>query len=466
MSTQISWLSSVARRLGLCLLAFGLALGVMAVVLVAGQAHATTMPRPFFLTPDWMVSGELPGDYFGKSVGTAGDVNGDGYDDIIIGDPVHARAYLYLGSVSGLGYRPAFTVTGEALLDQFGEVVATAGDVNGDGYADVIVGAWFYNSETGRTYVYHGSENGLNTTPAFIATGEEPFSYFGRAVGTAGDVNADGYDDVIIGAFQYFNATGRAYVYLGSANGLGATPAFTATGETSFDGFGVSVGTAGNVNADGYADIIVGALWTGGAGRAYVYQGAANGLSPTPVFSVSGAAPYDRLGISVRTAGDVNGDGYSDVLIGAMGWYTSTGWAYVYTGSVNGLYTTPAIVAAGETANDGFGSLVRPGGDINADGYDDVIIGAPNYLTQTGRIYIYLGTASGLSATPTFTLTGEAPYDFYGETAGTAGDVNGDGYADLIIGAWGYSNFTGRAYAYYGSAFILGFRLHLPLLQR
>jgi hypothetical protein len=152
--------------------------------------------------------------------------------------------------------------------------VATAGDVNGDDYDDVIIGDFGYDGNTGRIYVFAGGPRGLSATPIFTATGEGQGSYFGRSVATAGDVNRDGHADIIIGAFGYGRNTGRVYIYAGSSSGLSATPIFTATGEGIESYFGKSVGTAGDVNEDGYADVIVGAYWhDNAAGRVYVYPG-------------------------------------------------------------------------------------------------------------------------------------------------------------------------------------------------
>jgi hypothetical protein len=219
---------------------------------------------------------------FGYSVASAGDVNGDGYADAIVGafghDSRRGRAYVYHGSPSGLVDTPALTLTGEHYDDYFGSSFASAGDVNGDGYADAIVGADGYIDviRQGRAYVYHGSGVGLEATPALILTGENYGDRFGRSVASAGDVNGDGYADVIVGALGHDSDHGRVCVYHGSPSGLVATPALTLTGENEYDYFGGSVASAGDVNGDGYPDAIVGAdlsLDGSGQGRAYVYHG-------------------------------------------------------------------------------------------------------------------------------------------------------------------------------------------------
>jgi hypothetical protein len=439
-----------------------LLIGLMAgVVLVLTLASFLALNRyvysparaPLDTCPDWIATGEGDANNFGYSVGTAGDVNGDGYGDVLVGADRYkqftGRIYVYLGNANGLSATPIFTATGEDVNNHFGYSVDTAGDVNGDGYDDIIVGAYHYKEFTGRVYVYAGNANGLSATPVFTVTGEGPNIYFGRSVGAAGDVNGDGYDDVIVGAQAYDNWTGRVYVYAGSPSGLGATPIFTASGEGPSDSFGRSVGAAGDVDGDGYSDVVVGAHGYGDfEGRIYVYAGSADGLNAVPAFTATGEQVDDHFGYSAGTAGDVNRDGYDDLLVGASFQSKNTGRIYVYAGSINGLRATPIFTATGEGENNYFGYSVSTAGDTNGDGYDDVIVGAYHYSDSTGRVYVYPGNAKGLSISPILSVTGEGPANSFGRSVGTAGDVNGKSHADLIIGACGYDDYTGRAYVY------------------
>jgi hypothetical protein len=183
----------------------------------------------------------------------------------------------------------------------------------------------------------------LLTSPSWTAYGGQENAYFGQAVDTAGDVNGDGYADVIVGAPGYTHSQteeGRANVYLGGASGLSASPGWTAESDQAYAAFGWSVGTAGDVNGDGYADVIVAAPWYDNGqtdeGRAYVYLSGASGLSASPDWTAESDQANDRFGYSVGTAGDVNGDGYADVIVGAP-WYinsqTNEGGAFVYYGN-------------------------------------------------------------------------------------------------------------------------------------
>jgi len=203
---------------------------------VSGAVYPVVID-PLLTTPAWTAEGNQGDAYFGNSVDTAGDVNGDGYSDVIVGAPYYdngetdeGRAFVYYGSASGLSAASDWTAESNQAYSEFGNAIATAGDVNGDGYSDVIVGAPLYdNGETneGGAYVYYGSASGLSATPNWTAESNQTNAYFGNAVATAGDVNGDGYSDVIVGASRYQNgetAEGGAFVYYGSATGLSASP--------------------------------------------------------------------------------------------------------------------------------------------------------------------------------------------------------------------------------------------------
>jgi hypothetical protein len=182
---------------------------LLLVVEDAGAAYPVTID-PLASTPNWMVDGDQAAALLGYSVGTAGDVNGDGYADAIVGAPDYdngqtdeGRAYVFHGSASGLSLTASWTAESDQASASFGYSVGTAGDVNGDGYADAIVGAsWADNGQAneGRAYVYHGSAVGLLAAPSWKAEGNQPDALFGTSVGTAGDVNGDGYADAIVGA--------------------------------------------------------------------------------------------------------------------------------------------------------------------------------------------------------------------------------------------------------------------------
>jgi len=443
----------------------------------------------------WSTTGKQAGVLLGWSVSTAGDVNGDGYSDVIVGAPRydHGQAeegvvFFYAGGPDGPATSPAWMGESDQEWAWFGYTVATAGDVNNDGYSDIIVGTPRYDGEQenekdeGAAFVYYGSSTGLTTGSAdWTTTGDQENARFGTAASTAGDVNGDGYADVIITANGYDaeqTNEGAAFVYYGGPTGLVTTTTWIAhPTDQAYANFGRSASTAGDVNGDGYSDVIIGAPWyddpeIGEAddkiydGIAFVYHGSATGLSLDPDWTVPDSFENAELGIAVSTAGDVNGDGYSDVIVGAYK-YTEildvTPWregaALAYHGSPTGLTTGSADwMVTGEQESAKFGLTVSTAGDVNGDGYADVVVGAPNYAdgqSQEGAASVYYGSSTGLTTgSADWSAQGNQKGAGYGFSVSTAGDVNGDGYSDLIIGAptynYGWTD-EGRAFVYLGN---------------
>jgi len=445
---------------------------------------------------------------------SAGDVNGDGFDDVIVGgrtdngQSYSGLALIFLGSASGIpDGTPATAATQiDGPNAPYGFVVAGAGDVNGDGYADVIVG----QSDAGA-FLFLGSPTGIasgaTANAATQFTSDQPGSGFGSPVASAGDVNGDGYADVLISAPHYyrnegpFGSTGSVFVFHGSASGISSGYSLNAAtrlaGDTAYSPggnpnvpgqFGYSAAGAGDVNGDGYDDVIVAnpaqaAPYEGG-GAAWVFLGSPAGI-PSGRFDTAAAqlAPDQHwificppncgedyppaLGVSVAGAGDVNGDGFDDVIAGAPGYNydgltVDSGAAFIYTGS-DALYAqTPGqgrVVARLESDQDSarIGYSVANAGDVNHDGYDDVIVGAPYYdagQTNEGAAFVFLGRAptiaSGSAAAAATQLESDVAGANLGESVAGAGDVDGDGFDDVIVGDPNYG--SGAAFVFVGSA--------------
>jgi hypothetical protein len=280
---------------------------------------------------------------FGGSVAFAGDVNGDGFSDVIIGASLYdsgqedeGRAYVYHGSASGIGEFPAWHAASNYVEGLMGSSVSPAGDVNRDGYADVLVGAsMFTNGQLyeGKAYVWHGSADGVNggidgsnSNADWSFECNQVEARLGYAVSTAGDVNGDGYSDVIVAAPYYTDGEtgeGAAWIFHGSSTGVSDTWDNMDVGNQISAHFGMSVAMAGDVNGDGYGDVIVGApdytLTESEEGRAFVWYGHAGGISSTRDWDGEGGVANTHYGHTVATAGDVNGDGYSEIFIAAQG---------------------------------------------------------------------------------------------------------------------------------------------------
>jgi hypothetical protein len=446
--------------------------------------------------PEW--NRDQSGGQLGLSVATAGDVNGDGFSDIITGSPLYdygaqsdqGRIVVFYGPTKPHPPVNLWTAHSTQVDSEFGLSVSGAGDVNGDGYDDVIVGAPGFESDTeengnedeGAVFLWYGSASGLKPSASihnadWMATGGQAGARLGHSVSSAGDVNGDGYIDIIVGAPGYSNGQfeeGRVFVYLGSPQGLSQTAAWTAENDQILAHFGQSVGTAGDVNGDGFSDILISSpdhdAGPSDSGSVYLWFGGANGdtgLGPSGTWYnadwvATGDQAHSHFGYSVGTLGDVNGDGFSDIIVGDP--YhdddgENTGRAFVWHGSASGPRSNSDWHAAGSQPHASFGYSVAGAGDVNGDGFGDVIIGAPFDDAEQGnegRIFVWHGGATGLGPTgsstnASWTASGTASEAFMGHSATLAGDVNGDGFSDIVVGAPGTDGSRGNAIVYYGN---------------
>lgn len=422
-------------------------------------------------TADLTLEGNQEGASFGMGVSSAGDVNGDGYGDVVVGaygydgDQLgEGAALIYHGSANGLDTTAKTIVGSNQRGGGMGNSVSGAGDVNGDGYSDIIVGAFLFSnghSAEGGAFIYHGSATGIDTTVKVLLECNQTNAYFGHSVSGAGDVNGDGYADVIVGAYAYHDGLvneGAAFVYYGSANTVNATPAAVIQGEQAYAQMGSSVSGAGDIDGDGYADVVVG---TGNYIQptdkpAFVYHGSANGL----IITARDSLKIDQAvnGCDVSGAGDINGDGISDLIVGAGEYYGDLpreGAAFVFYGSTGSVSTTAATTLENDQDSSSFGLSMSGAGDINSDGYADLVIGAPHYdhgETDEGAAFIYYGSADGIGDNYDVMLEANQSNALFGIDAAGAGDINGDGYGDLLVGASQYNISKGATFVYYGSA--------------
>ena len=414
------------------------------------------------------VVGEADSDQFGISVSSAGDVNHDGYDDIIVGADANDEAgncagkvYIFFGG-SSMDSIPDLQILGRP-GELFGVSVLGAGDVNHDGFDDVIIGAHF-NSElanrAGRAAIYFGGSP-MDTIADVVMYGENALDYFGISVSSAGDVNHDGYDDAIVGAYKYdspsMDNVGKVYIFFGGES-MDNLPDVTITGTNDGERFGHSVSSAGNVNNDLYDDVIVGAYsYDEGIdinlGRAYVFYGG-NPMDTVADVVMTGGMNNEYFGWSVSDAGNVNNDDYDDVIVGAYGYKygdsTDAGKIYLFYGGSPMDSLADFTVTAGREQRDLFGFCVSKAGDIQFDNYDDFLVGAPgddDAGEDAGKVHIFYGGTS-ISSEADTTLLGEGARDQFGYFLASAGDLNQDDSSEIVIGAWAWNNSRGKVYVY------------------
>ncbi|MEW5741413.1 MAG: FG-GAP-like repeat-containing protein [Myxococcota bacterium] len=403
----------------------------------------------------------------GAAVSSAGDVNGDGLTDVLIGVPgFNGRGEVRLSyglrdgaTLEQINWRAQGTQQGERL----GASVASAGDVNGDGFADVLVGAPFLHVDgpgQGGVKLYLGSGSGPATSAAWAMTGPEAGARLGFSVAGDCDLDGDGYSDLIIGAPGVRAESGEVWLFRGSAQGPSTTPVIL-PGPPRIAAFGYAVACAGDVDGDGLSDLVVGAPQMsdsrGVLGRAYVFSGRAAG-PPQQTREVGGQPGEEGLGVSVAGAGDFDGDGYSDFAVGLVPPSSDAGSqsaVHVYFGGPPGSpprarWDFPAPLSSEA------GASVSGAGDVNGDGYGDLLVGLPGYTTSTiltrgGRIALFLGSAVPAKAPDMgWSSEGASVGARLGAATGGAGDINGDGFSDVLVGGPGASAGQGEARLYLG----------------
>lgn len=457
----------------------------------------------------------------GAFVSGAGDINGDGIADILIGikalsfDSNEARlfdsnysipqSYLVFGSknswpeainLADLNGINGFGINGINPND-LAASVRRAGDVNGDGVADILIGDFHANGDIGQSYVVFGSKaswpavidlSSLNGSNGFAIKGISRFSWSGFSTSGIGDVNGDGIADILIGAST------KSYVIFGSKaswpasidldrlngnNGFAISgPFYQPTGATG------SVAGPGDVNGDGIADILIGspsALYVKsqcyvvfGSKKSWLPQVDLSSLNGSNGFVLNSTNDRNDWGSSVSGAGDVNGDGIADMLIGGYIWNNNNaGQIYVVFGSkepwppaidLDKLNGSNGFVIDGINSDDYSGWSVSGIGDVNGDGIADILIGAPNANNGRGQSYVIFGSKklwpatielSDLNGTNGFAVNGIVggdPYSESGYSVSGAGDVNGDGIPDILIGAPGVIFSTGQSYIIFGDS--------------
>lgn len=364
--------------------------------------------------------------YAGETLATA-DFNGDGFADLAVGGQwirECGEVNVFLGSRTNLSFEPAWRFAGQ-LRSQTGASLATA-DVNGDGFADLVVGApgWGENA-SGRLFLFLGSPEGLRHEYAWTI-GDRPGERFGLRVALL-DVNGDRQPDLVAGApgprVSGITNVGHLWLYSGTNGRFAMAPTWQSTGTMANEEAKFSLSSAGDLNGDGFDDLAVG--WPGfrqpgsatASGEVRVYYGSSRGLESEPRWRRVGPASGAWFGASVALVGDVNGDGWKDLLVGGYGLPSTPtpvmgGSAHLFLGGPSGLSTNAAWTLRNLATEGNTGKNVSALGDLNDDGLPDFAVGSPTFDSvigsgiREGRVDIFFGLRRGYAASNSFPADG------------------------------------------------------------
>lgn len=428
---------------------------------------------------DTVIDSDQASSGFGRSIAGAGDINGDGYADVVVGapdfdngQPEEGAALIYLGGSAGLNGVAHALLDDNADGDRLGTAVDGAGDVNGDGYADLIIGVPhrltpYPELNDGSAFVYFGGPGAFDRTVDGLLDSDRIIGDYGTRVAGVGDIDGDGFADVAVSApllTSGHSLEGLVYVFRGGAGPRMLTPRSLVESQQTDARFGASVAWAGDLNGDGFGDVAVGApQFDNGQvdeGAVIVYFGQANGrLNPSNSIQIESNQANAQFGTSIAGAGDLNADGYADLLVGAPffnGGQVEEGAVFVYLGGPT-LGTSADIRFESNQAGARLGLALAGVGDVNGDGYADLAASAPWYdgpSTDNGIVFVHFG-GPALDAAPDGFLESTIPFARIGGSVSAAGDVNADGFADLIVGASGFPlppTDKGVTLVYFGAA--------------
>ena len=402
--------------------------------------------------PLWNAFGSQTTSAFGASLAFPGDVDGDGDPELAVGAPAadlgqrdEGAVFVFDGGPYGPSSSPVLTVEGNQPRANLGSSVAPAGDVDGDGYADLLVGVPGWDQppmgEPGRVQLHLGGADGLDPDPAWTAVGDSVGARLGSAVAGVGDLDGAGWADLAASAPARTDlGPGRVYVWFGGADGPGERWSWGPEQPGATAGASLA---SGDVNGDGYADLAVGLPGFDGppedVGAVALFLGGPFGPAPAPDWLATGSAAGGQMGSSLSLASDLDGDGFCDLAAGIPGLEPAGagGRVAVWAGGPIGPSGAASWLLEVPRSGGRFGEVLAGVGDLDGDGFDELVVSAPLSGLDTalaGAVYVFRGGADGPAASPSTRLGGPSVHGRFGAALAGA-DADDDGVADLAIGA-------------------------------
>jgi len=422
------------------------------------------------VAPSYVLQADRPGAFLGSNVSAAGDVDGDGLADLLVaapsfenGEESEGAIFLFLGTEARGRVAPSWVLEG-GRPGAFLLWASAAGDVNGDGFDDVIVGDPFWSvglEERGRAMLFPGSPDGPALEPAWTIEGDRARRHLGGRVGGAGDVNRDGLADVVV------SGSGVVLVFLGSSAGLATAPAWSVQGELPSDsGRGPAFL---DVNGDGFDDLLVAVFGDAFSQVVSLYRGYPLGLRPRSHADLRLPAEGGNFGIAFDPTQDVDGDGAPEIVVGLIGRLDVPHGSpccppepvLLFEAGGRGLREPGSLIHQTRFHGDLVALGIGGAGDVNGDGFGDLMVAEHAVDPNAGgippiRVLLFAGSAGGVATAPAAVLRGDQPLDGFGEAAAAAGDFDGDGCDDVVVGAPRHDGAQvdeGAAFVFRGGAF-------------